>query len=357
MTKVKKILVIVASDSIVGGHSVQARELQTYFADKNVFLCKRYGIDQKLPGSIKNIKFLRTVINELFYLLKLLPNIYWANILHIFSASYWSFMLGPAPAILIGKLLKRKVILNYHSGEADDHLTRWRRIVKPTIRLADEIVVPSEYLKEIFARHGFSARVISNSIDLQRFAVPRNVSLSNGPLKILCTRNFEAHYRVDLVIEAFREIKNKMPDATLTLVGDGSQRGRLEQLVQQYGLKDVRFAGPIANSEIHKFYQNADLYMNASVVDNMPLSLLEAMASGLLVVSSGAGGIPYFIKNEHNGILVPCNNPMALANAAIEVYRNRERWNRIQANALQDSQAFGSDVVCRSWEKLYAQLS
>jgi glycosyltransferase involved in cell wall biosynthesis len=353
----RKILIIVASDSIVGGHSVQARELQTYFAGKNNFSYKRFGIDSKLPGFIKKIKFLRTVINEAFYLLKLLPNICWANILHIFSASYWSFLLGPAPALLIGKLFKKKVILNYHSGEADDHLTRWRRVVKPIIRLADEIVVPSEYLKEIFARHGFSARVISNSIDLQRFVMSRNVSLSNDTLKILCTRNFEAHYRVDLVIDAFREVKNRVPDATLTLIGDGSQRGQLEQLVQQHGLRGVRFVGSVANSEIHKFYQNANLYMNASVVDNMPLSLMEAMASGLLVVSSDAGGIPYFIKNDHNGILVPCNNPMALANATIKIYRDRDRWNRIQANALQDSQAFGSDVVCRSWEKLYAQLS
>jgi glycosyltransferase involved in cell wall biosynthesis len=187
--------------------------------------------------------------------------------------------------------------------------------------------------------------------------VSRNISLSNDTLKILCTRNFEAHYRVDIVIDAFREVKNRVPDATLTLIGDGSQRGQLEQLVQQYGLRDVRFVGSVANSEIHKFYQNSNLYINASVVDNMPLSLMEAMASGLLVVSSDAGGIPYFIKNDYSGILVPCNNPIALANAAIEVYRNRDRWNRIQANALKDSQAFGSDVVCRNWEKLYAQLS
>jgi glycosyltransferase involved in cell wall biosynthesis len=128
-------------------------------------------------------------------------------------------------------------------------------------------------------------------------------------------------------------------------------------LVGKYGLKDVVFSGGVDNSEIHRFYQDANVYMNASVVDNMPLSLMEAMASGLVIVSSDAGGIPYLVKHGHNGVLVPCKNPHALANAVIEIYKNRDRWNSIRSNAQKDSQAFDNEVVCRSWESLYNQLA
>src|SRR6185295_3116641 len=90
------------------------------------------------------------------------------DVVHIFSASYFSFVLAQTPAIIIAKLLGKKILLNYHSGEAEDHLTRWRS-ASPTIRLANEVAVPSEYLVRVFARFGIKARAINNLIELEHF--------------------------------------------------------------------------------------------------------------------------------------------------------------------------------------------
>jgi hypothetical protein len=96
----------------------------------------------------------RTLVTSIAYVLSLLLRVYKYDVLHVFSASYFSFVLAPTPAILIGKLYRRKVLLNYHSGEAEDHLRRWRRTAIPTIRMVDSVVVPSEYLVRVFASYG-----------------------------------------------------------------------------------------------------------------------------------------------------------------------------------------------------------
>ena len=354
MVQKTKILIIAASDRIVGGHSVQAKEMAKQFNVSQSFKIRRFHIDTKLPNFILKIKYLRTLINEACYIIGLSPKVLWADVLHIFSASYWSFLLGPAPAIVLGQIFKRKVILNYHSGEADDHLSKWKGIVRLFLRLADEIVVPSVYLRDIFCRHGFEAKVIPNAVDINRFHIDR--SDDDEPLRILCTRNFEDHYGVDQVMKVFSKIKAEIPDARLILVGDGPEAPKLKRLAQEFHLKDVVFAGQVDHDAIPDFYKKANFFLNASTVDNMPLSLLEAMAAGLIVVSTASGGIPYMIKSPVNGVLVDKEGAESLAMEVIKVYRDKELWKNIRYEAVNYSQEFSPDKIGRQWEALYGSL-
>ena len=77
------------------------------------------------------------------------------------------------PAMLVGRLFRKRVVLHYHSGEAYDHLANWGIFVHPWLRMADRIVVPSEYLREVFSRHGYRTRVIRNIVDTTRFRFRR----------------------------------------------------------------------------------------------------------------------------------------------------------------------------------------
>ncbi|HEX4899764.1 MAG TPA: glycosyltransferase, partial [Pyrinomonadaceae bacterium] len=118
---------------------------------------------------LTRIKYVRTAVTTLLYWTLLLARAWRYDILHIFSASYYSYALSVAPAILVAKLYGKKCILNYRSGEAEDHLKNWRITAIPTMRLADVIVVPSGYLIEVFARFGLKARAIHNIVELERF--------------------------------------------------------------------------------------------------------------------------------------------------------------------------------------------
>ena len=349
-----RILVIGASDRIVGGHSVQAREIVKYFQNSKAFDVRRFHIDSNVPFFIRKIPYLRTVVNEMFFLIGLLPRLLCVDVLHIFSASYWSFLLGPTPAILLGRIFGKRVLLNYHSGEAEDHLSRWSIIVKPILKLVDELVVPSAYLQKIFSRYGIKTKVIPNAVDFGRFQCDR--SSDGRPLRMLCTRNFENHYGIPQVMMAFRKIRNQVPGAQLTLVGDGPRLPELRKLARELNLKGVFFVGQVDHSDIPGFYKKANLFLNASTVDNMPLSLIEAMAAGLVVVSTACGGIPFLIKNGVNGILVHEEDANSLANKVIEVYRNPQQWNDLRSQAIEYAQKLTPDIVGKQRERLYGSL-
>jgi glycosyltransferase involved in cell wall biosynthesis len=217
---------------------------------------------------VRRIPVARTILNQLIYL----PSLWRlsrADVVHVFSGSYWSFLLAPVPAMIAGRCFKKRVVLNYHSGEAEDHLSHWGALVHPWLRLAHDLVVPSPYLRTVFARHGYPARVVHNVIDVTRFRYRERVPLRP---RVLSTRNFEAYYRVDLVIRAFMRFRREVPDATLTLAGYGSEEGRLRDLAATCGGESIRFVGRIEPDDMPRLYAEHDIFVNASVVDNQPFS-------------------------------------------------------------------------------------
>ena len=238
-------------------------------------------------------------MTSIAYVLSLLLRVYKYDVIHVFSASYLSFVLAPTPAILIGKLYRRKILLNYHSGEADDHLRRWRRTAIPTIRLVDAVVVPSEYLVRVFASYQLNATAIYNLIDTSKFRFRER-----SPLRpvFLSNRNLESHYGVDRVLRAFALIQEKIPEASLTIAGDGSQARALRTLAQELNLQNERFIGQVAPFAIADVYDATDIFLNGSEIDNQPLSILEAFSCGLPVVTTNAGGIPVRPSSTISGI-------------------------------------------------------
>src|SRR6476620_9404994 len=143
-----RVLIVAPSLAILGGQAVQAKRLLDQLAKEEAIEVSFLAINPRLPSFLsllQRIKFVRTVVTSFAYLATLLLRIRRYDIIHIFSASYFSFVLAPTPALLISRLFGKKLVLNYHSGEALDHLTRWPSAIR-TIRIADEVVVPSEYL-------------------------------------------------------------------------------------------------------------------------------------------------------------------------------------------------------------------
>src|SRR5690606_30462563 len=122
----------------------------------------------------------------------LLRTIRHVDVVHAFSASYWSFLLAPVPAMLVGRLFGRTVVLNYRSGEADDHLAHWRTAV-PLMRLAHAIVVPSGYLVDVFARHGLRAQAIVSFVETDHLLYRPRAELAP---RFFSTRNLEPLYNV-----------------------------------------------------------------------------------------------------------------------------------------------------------------
>src|SRR5262249_11788300 len=148
------------------------------------------------------------------------------DIVHIFSASYWSFLIAPVPAWIMGRLHEKKVLLHYHSGEAADHLRRFRSAAY-VLKRVDRVVVPSKYLAEVFAGCGIETEVVPNVADLSRFHFRQRRPLQPH---LICTRGFHPYYCVDDVVRAFAEVKQAFPAARLQLAGSGPEEKKFRAL-------------------------------------------------------------------------------------------------------------------------------
>jgi L-malate glycosyltransferase len=342
---------IAASLDIVGGQEVQARILLERLCHEG-YRVNFIPINPTFPTPLKRLRrfpYLRTIVNECFYIPSLwrLRN---ADVVHVFSASYWSFVLAPLPAILAAKAFGKRVILNYHSGEAADHLQRWGALVHPWLKLVDEIVVPSEYLKEVFATHGYAARVIRNVVDTSRFCFRERRLLRP---RLVSTRNLEPIYRVDNTVKAFAILKSRHPDATLTLAGYGSEEQRLRRMAGPLG-ENVRFLGRVEPLAMHAVYDDADIFVNSSVVDNQPLSVLESFAAGLPVISTATGEIAKMVRHGETGLIVPPENPEAMADALTQLLNDPEHALTMAQRARAEVEKYTWSEVGTQWIASYA---
>ena len=346
-----RVAIVAAGPEIRGGHWIQARALSEGLAKKGYApsFCQVNPAFPRRLAWARDFRGLRTLVNEAFYVPSL-ARLKEADVVHVFAASYWSFLLGPAPAIVIGRALGKRVVLNYHSGEAHDHLTHWGALVHPFLRMADEIVVPSNYLRDVFARHGYSVRVIPNVVDLDRFRYRERVPLEP---RILSSRNLEPHYGVDRIIKAFSRVQEDWPKATLTIVGYGSEEKRLRRLARALALRGVCFLGRVEPREMPAVYDAADIYVNASLIDNQPVSILESQASGLPIVSTPVGDIPSLIRHGESGVLVNPPDPAGLARAVLSLLRYPEQARALSKRARVAVERFTWTRVVRQWADLY----
>jgi glycosyltransferase involved in cell wall biosynthesis len=190
--------------------------------------------------------------------------------------------------------------------------------VQPTLRRADAVVVPSGFLELVFAGRGIAASVVPNIIDLTRFSGHGAVDRVTGHAAphIIVTRNLEPIYDIGTALRAFAIFRQRFAQARLTVAGSGPERENLEALAATLGLGDeVTFTGEFDNAGIAELYRTASTMLNPSLVDNMPISILESLASGVPVVSTNVGGVPHLVQDGQTALLVPPGSPGAMAEA------------------------------------------
>ena len=351
-----RLLLVAPSMRIVGGLSVQANYLFEHLSREPMFKVSFVAHNPRFPGPFRlfqKIKYVRTVATSLVYCINLLLKIPRHDIIQACSASYLSFLIAPTPAILIGRLFGKKVILNYHSGEAEDHLRRWPRTSIPIIKLVDEVIVPSPYLVDVFRKFGLHAYAIANVIDQDQFKFRERKPLR--PI-FLSNRNLYPLYNVACTLRAFERIQQRFPEAKLIIAGGGRQRLYLESLARELKLQNVDFRGLVSPDKMKELYDEADIFLNSSNIDNMPGSILDSFACGLPVVSTNAGGIRYIVSHGRTGLLVPKNDHEAMASWAIRLLETPELAESIARNAYEECPAYTWPAVRETWLAAYFRL-
>lgn len=269
------------------------------------------------PAWAARLKGARALFRLLPYLAQLWRGAGRADLVHVMANSGWSWHLFAAPAVWIAALRGVPVVVNYRGGEAGAFLARAAGVVRFTMRRAAVLALPSGFLQDVFGRHGMAGRIVPNIVDLERFRPADPPRQTGAAPHLLVARNLEAIYGNDVALRAFALLARHYPQASLTLAGAGPERDALAAMACELGVADrVRFPGRLDRDEMAALYRDADLMLNASRVDNMPNAILEALASGVPVVTSDAGGISCMVRDRHTARLVPVDDAVAMAAAA-----------------------------------------
>ena len=250
-----------------------------------------------------------SVLRRLLLPLRLLRVAREYDVLHIHCCSGWGF-LPAVVGVTVGRWLKKRLVLTYHGGGGERFFDKHPRLVHHYLTRTDANIVLSGFLAKIFDKHQIPYTIIPNILELDDKQYRLRETLYPN---FICTRAHEELYNIPCILRAFQKVLTELPEASLTLVGGGSQHEALVNMVKEMGLTNVTFTGRVDNTEIYTHLDQADIFLSTPTVDNMPVSVLEAMNAGLLVISSRVGGVPYMIKNGANGLLFDSNDSDKLA--------------------------------------------
>ncbi len=296
------------------------------------------------PAWLGHVRGLRALGRLLPYLWALWSACGRADVMHLMANSGWSWHLFAAPALWVARWRGVPVVVNYRGGGAPEFLARSTRRVRPQMRAAAALVVPSGFLQDVFARFQIAAQIVPNVVDLRRFSPADRVEAS--PPHLVVTRNLEPVYDNATALRAFAIVRQRHPSARLTVAGSGPERAALEALANALGLGEaVAFAGRLDRAEVAGLYRSATLMLNPSRTDNTPNSVLEAWACGVPVVSTRVGGVPYLVEHGRTGLLVPAQDPAAMAEAALSLIEQPALHTAMVDAGLREAQRY-------TWEQV-----
>lgn len=338
-----------------GGMALQTQQLTQLLAAAGANVCLLPTNAPYRPAWVGSWRGLRALFRLLPYFAQLWRLAGQSDVMHLMANSGWSWHLFCAPAIVVARWRGVPVVVNYRGGMAAEFLSRSQRSVRWSMGQTAALIVPSRFLVEVFQRFGMSAQVVPNIIDLTRFARSPASRPGTGP-HLIVARHLEALYDNATALRAFALVRQTVPHARLTLAGSGPQAQELRSLADSLGVADaVNFPGTLALEGIAELFRSADLMLNPSLADNMPNSVLEAMASGVPVVSTDVGGVPFIVDHGRTGLLVPPGQPQLMADAALRVLSDPALRQRLTEQGMVEAQRYAWPQVAQSLRQVYAQ--
>jgi N-acetyl-alpha-D-glucosaminyl L-malate synthase BshA len=235
-------------------------------------------------------------------------------------------------------------------------------VVAFSINQSDAITAVSQNLSDETFTHfkiEKNIEVIHNFVDVQRFSRKpidafRKVIAPEGERILLHASNFRKIKRVEDVVLIFNEVKKEIP-SKLLFVGDGPERGTAEDLSRKLGIcDDIRFVGK--QEQMEDILAIADLFLLTSEYESFGLAALEAMASGVPVISTNAGGLPEIMIQGVTGFMGNVGDVDTMSKQAIDILKDDERLQQFKANAFEQAKAFDISSIVPMYVKLYEEV-
>ena len=246
------------------------------------------------------------------------------------------------------RLLKLKYVSKLHGGNLPERIKRNSSLCKLIFNNSYKNIAPSAYLFEVFKRAQFKNIIyIPNTISIDNYSFEER---SNEIPKLLWVRSFSSIYNPKMAIEVLSKLKKEFPNAELCMVGPDKENmiRDCESFANELDI-DVIFTGKLSKEEWIKLSEDYNVFINTTNFDNTPVSVIEAMALGIPVVSTNVGGIPFLLTNNENGLLVDINDSEGMVFAIKTLFTNTILRENIVLNARKMVENFDWDVIKKDW--------
>ena len=251
----------------------------------------------------------------------------------------------------IARVFKVKYVPILRGGDLPNRLKNNPKLCQMVFANAYQNVAPSGYLKQSFENAGFTNIVhIPNSIEIDKYKLKTRVELTP---KLLWVRAFASIYNPEMAVKVLFELQKKYPNATLTMVGpdkDGSLQ-TTKAFAESIGVA-VNFTGQLAKEDWWQLASEHDIFINTTHFDNTPISVMEAMALGLPVVSTNVGGIPYLLADKENALLVNDDDVSSMTDAICSLLEDQQKASDLALNARYFIEQMDWNVVKEEWKRV-----
>jgi colanic acid/amylovoran biosynthesis glycosyltransferase len=250
------------------------------------------------------------------------------------------------------RFFKLKYLPILHGGNLPNRLKKSPKLSAQLFNHAYALVSPSLYLKQAFEAQGYpNITFIPNTIQIENY--PYRQKTMDTP-KLFWLRSFKALYNPKMAVAVVALLKDKGVDCALCMVGPDGGDGTLSEvktLAKQHNI-NIDFKGKLSKPEWIALSKNYNIFVNTTNFDNMPVSVVEAMALGFPIVSTNVGGLPYLIEDGKTGLLVEANKATDMAASIERLITHPDLVATLSKNAREQALQFDWKQVAKQWETL-----
>jgi glycosyltransferase involved in cell wall biosynthesis len=251
------------------------------------------------------------------------------------------------------RIAKKPYILTLRGGNLPVFAQHTGKRVPRLLHSASVVTTPSVYLFEQMRPYRQELVLLPNPLDVAKYSFkPRE----HPAPRLVWLRAFHDIYNPSLAVHVVARLTQDFPSVRLVMMGPNKGDGSFEamdRLASELGVADkVTCTGPIPKGEVPHRLHEGDIFLNTTRVDNTPVSVLEAMACGLCVISTNVGGIPYILKDDHDALLVPSGDHAAMAKAVQRLLTEEGLAERLSRNARRKVEQYDWSNIFPTWERL-----
>lgn len=279
---------------------------------------------------------------------------YQAAYLEVYSGA--AFLWAELVCLLLN-FLHKPFLLSLHGGNLPAFARRWPGRVQRLLQSANKVIAPSRYLQEEMRFYWDDILLLPNLLEIKNY--PFRLRTASKPC-LVWLRAFHNIYHPQMAPRVIAALCESFPEITLTMLGPDKGDGALQETqaeIENLGLQTkIQIMPGIPKHQVPERLSQFDIFINTTTMDNTPVSVLEAMACGLCIVSTNIGGLPYLLDDGFDALLVPPNDPEAMAAAVRRILTEPGLAERLSRNGRKKAESFDWSVILPQWEALFEGL-